>query len=290
MSSLLRALAWLLAVALVALPVVALVEGWIGAERWPLKTLRLQGHVERVDPAAVRAALLPYARQGFFAVRLADAQAAVAAVPWVERAEVHKRWPDVLEVRVVEHRPFARWGEDRLLSEEGELFPAANVKPPANLPLLDGPDARVADVVAMYNQSRELFAPAGFAVRSLALDARGSWSLTLSSGAQVVVGSREARLRLTRFAGLLPQLLSQKQLPLERADLRYTNGFALEWAKGPEARGQGSGNGNGVATAVTVDAFASPEGIPARPSRSCRAFATPGPWPLASGPSHQAYT
>ena len=230
MSGLLRALAWLLAVALVAVLVVALVNGWIGAERWPLKTLRLQGHVERVDPAAVRAALLPYARQGFFAVRLADAQDAVAALPWVERAEVHKRWPDVLEVRIVEHRPFARWGDDRLLSQDGELFPAAKVKPPANLPLLDGPDARVADVVAMYNESRELFAPTGFTVRSLELDARGSWSLTLSSGAEVEIGSREARLRLTRFAGLLPQLLSQKQQPLARADLRYTNGFALAWS------------------------------------------------------------
>jgi cell division protein FtsQ len=229
MSGLLRALAWLLAVALVALPVVALVNGWIGAERWPLKTLRLQGHVERVDPAAVRAVLVPYARQGFFAVRLDRAQAAVAALPWVEHAEVHKRWPDVLEVRIAEHRPFARWGGDRLLSEEGELFPAANTRPPSNLPVLDGPDARVADVVAMYNQSRDLFAPAGLAVRSLVLDARGSWSLTLSSGAEVVVGSREARLRLTRFAGLLPQLLSQKQQPLARADLRYTNGFALTW-------------------------------------------------------------
>lgn len=233
MSGLLRALAWLLAVALVALPVVALVNGWIGAGRWPLKTLRLQGHLERVDPSKVRAALLPYARQGFFAVRLDRAQAAVAAVPWVERAEVHKRWPDVLEVRILEHRPFARWGSDRLLSEEGELFPLAGVKPPPSLPLLAGPDARVADVVAMYNRSRELFAPAGFAVRSLELDARGSWSLTLSTGAEVEIGSREARLRLTRFAGLLPQLLSQKQLPLRRADLRYTNGFALTWGGGP---------------------------------------------------------
>jgi cell division protein FtsQ len=250
MSGLLRALAWLLAVALVALPVVALVNGWIGAERWPLKTLRLQGHVERVDPAAVRAALIPFARQGFFAVRLDRAQAAVAALPWVERAEVHKRWPDVLVVRIVEHRPFARWGGDRLLSEEGELFPAANVKPPVNLPSLDGPDARVADVVAMYNQSCELFAPAGLAVRSLRLDARGSWSLTLSSGAEVEIGSREARLRLTRFAALLPQLLSQKQLPLQRADLRYTNGFALSWGA-PGASGEAAGGERDIAAMTT---------------------------------------
>ena len=51
----------------------------------------------------------------------------------------------------------------------------------------------------------------------------------------MVVGSSEARLRLNRFARLLPQLLSQKQLPLLRADLRYTNGFALGWPS-PGAR------------------------------------------------------
>jgi len=43
-------------------------------------------------------------------------------------------------------------------------------------------------------------------------------------------------LRLTRFARLLPQLLSQKQLPLVRADLRYTNGFALSWPSPTAAR------------------------------------------------------
>ena len=34
----------------------------------------------------------------------------------------------------------------------------------------------------------------------------------------------------------MPQLLSQKQLPLVRADLRYTNGFALSWPSPTAAR------------------------------------------------------
>ncbi|HZV39292.1 MAG TPA: cell division protein FtsQ/DivIB, partial [Pseudoxanthomonas sp.] len=33
----------------------------------------------------------------------------------------------------------------------------------------------------------------------------------------------------SRFARLLPQLLARSVLPLQRADLRYTNGFALSW-------------------------------------------------------------
>lgn len=232
MSALIRILSWALALALVSLPVVALVNGWIGADRWPLRTLRIQGDLERVDAQRVRATVLPHARNGFFAVRLGDAQAAVAKLPWVEHAEVHKRWPDVLEVKIVEHRPFALWGKDRLLSEQGRIFPRGALVPPKGLPQLDGPDARVADVVSLYNQSREMFAAQPLQVRAMRLDARGSWSLRLSDGTEVVVGKNEARLRLQRFARLLPQLLAQKQQSLRRADLRYTNGFALVWTEG----------------------------------------------------------
>lgn len=232
----LRIAAWTLALALVVLPVVAVVNGWIGAQRWPLRTLRVEGKLVRVDPVRLQKTLLPFARRGFFAVRLDDAQAAVARLPWVDRAEVRKRWPDVLEVRVVEHRPFARWGESRLLSEDGRLFAAKGVAVPKSLPLLDGPPGREADVMALYGESRDLFAGAGLDVRALELDRRGSWSLRLSNGVDVLVGSREARSRMARFARLLPQVLAQRGGDaLRRADLRYTNGFALTWGDAPAA-------------------------------------------------------
>ncbi len=222
---------WMLALALVALPVVAVVNGWVGGDRWPLRTLRVNDGLERVDQARLREELLPYAQRGFFAVRLADARQAVERLPWVERADVRKRWPDVLEVVIVEHRPFARWGEDRLLSVQGRLFPVEGIELPAGLPLLHGPDARVQDVVGIYNESRELFAGTGHDVRSVVLDPRGSWTLHLANGTDVVVGSQEARLRLRRFARMLPQMLARNPLPLVRADLRYTNGFALTWGE-----------------------------------------------------------
>ncbi len=229
MSALLRIVSWALALALVALPVVALVSGWIGAERWPLRVLRINEDLRHVDVERLRDVVLPHAQRGFFAVRLDAAQRDVAALPWVEHAEVRKRWPDVVEVRVLEHRPFARWGEDRLLSQQGRLFPRAGIDVPAGLPQLHGPDARVPDVVALYNESSAMFDPSGYGVHSLRLDARGSWAMTLSNGTRVLVGNQEARLRLARFARLMPQLLAQKQSPLTLADLRYTNGFALTW-------------------------------------------------------------
>lgn len=229
MSALLRILAWLLAIALVALPVVAVVNGWIGADRWPLTKLRVHGEFKRVDGGQLRAALLPYAQRGFFAVDLQQAQDAVEKLPWVERADVRKRWPDVLEVSIVEHRPFARWGNDRLLSEHGHLFPLPKALQSIKLPQLGGPDSQVQEVVALYNESRQLFAPLGLQVESLVMDRRGSWTLLLGNGMEVVVGRADARPRLSRFVRVLPQILGNSAQTLQRADLRYTNGFALTW-------------------------------------------------------------
>ena len=241
MNAALRIVAWLLAIALVALPVVAVVNGWIGAERWPLTRLRVHGEFERVDPAQLRAVVLPYAKRGFFAVELQGAQDAVEKLPWVERAEVRKRWPDVLEVEVVEHTPFARWGADRLLSEQGRLFAIPKGLSLDALPQLDGPDSQVTEVVTLYNEAHELFAPLGLRVQGLAMDRRGSWSLALDNGTEVVIGRADARPRLERFVRMLPQVLARNAQPLQRADLRYTNGFALSWGE------PGAGSGKPVA-------------------------------------------
>lgn len=252
MNAALRILAWLLALALVALPVVAVVNGWIGAERWPLTKLRVHGEFQRVDPVQLRAVVLPYAQRGFFAVSLQQAQDAIEKLPWVERADVRKRWPDVMEISIVEHKPFARWGEDRLLSEHGRLFPIPKQLDGPALPQLGGPDSQVQEVVALYNESRQLFAPLGIEVRSLLMDRRGSWSLLLGNGTEVVIGRADARPRLARFVRMLPHLLSRQPSPLVRADLRYTNGFALVWGEKPGMGNRESGMGGATANAATA--------------------------------------
>jgi cell division protein FtsQ len=150
----------------------------------------------------------------------------------VESAQVRKQWPDVLEITLVEHKPFARWGKDRLLSEQGKLFATPQKLQDLALPDLDGPDTQTEEVVALYNDARALFAPAGVDVTRVSMDARGSWSLQLSNGTEVVVGRDDARSRLQRFVRVLPQLANQ-QSPIERADLRYTNGFTLSWGTPP---------------------------------------------------------
>ena len=69
----------------------------------------------------------------------------------------------------------------------------------------------------------------GLGVAIVRLSARGSWNLTLSDGREIEVGRGDPQLRLARFARLLPRIDSADPREMERADLRYTNGFALTW-------------------------------------------------------------
>lgn len=232
MSAVARLLVWLLALALIALPVAGVVEGWWGSAHWPLRSINLEGpRLQRVDRAQLQAAIRPLAQRGFFAVDLPAVQRAVRQVAWVESAEVRKQWPDVLEIRIREYRPVARWGQGRVLSERGHLFPAGTLRLPPDLPLLDGPEARVPEVVGLYNAARNQLAHAG-GVRGVAIDRRGSWTVTLRDGTEIVLGRSDPQARLDRFASFLPQLQAQDpQRRLARVDLRYTNGFALTWVK-----------------------------------------------------------
>jgi cell division protein FtsQ len=231
----LRLIAWLFALAVVLTPAIAVLNGWLAADRWPIERLLVHAPFAQVDDDAIRSAALPHLAAGFFAVDLDQVRLAVTALPWVESAEVRKHWPDVVEITVVEHLAYARWGRDRLVSPAGVLFAPEVLDAMDHLPQLDGPDSRLDEVLAMHRESVRLLARHGIEARSLRLSARGSWSLVLDDGARVVAGRGDPLPRLARFAVALPRLQAVEARALERADLRYANGFSLRWHGDPPA-------------------------------------------------------
>lgn len=227
-----RLLGWTFALLLLAMPVVAVLNGWVGGERWPIRTLALQAPLKLVEEPALRATIEPLAQGGFFAVDPAEVRAAVVALPWVDRVEVRKRWPDRLEVRLTELRPHARWGDGRLVAEDGRLFAAPAAGIGSALPHFRAADDRVADVIAFHREARPALLRIGSDIRELRLSARGGWTLVTVEGIELEIGRQDALPRLSRFVRLVPELRrASAGRVLARADLRYTNGFALTWAE-----------------------------------------------------------
>ena len=236
-----RLVAWCLAIALVALPIVGVLRGWFAASRWPVTQLMVQAEFKHVSADEIRAAVRPRLGKGFFALDLDAVQKAVAALPWVESAEARKRWPDTLQLRIYERQPFARWNDKQLISRQGLVFDAPGANDTSALPDLRGPDARLAEVVSFYAETQKAFAGTHLQINGVALTERGSWSVSTANGAQIVIGDRDqAGRRLRRFLDVYPQLIADHADGFAYADLRYTNGFAVRWPQAAAANAGGS--------------------------------------------------
>jgi cell division protein FtsQ len=204
-----------------------------------LKTIVVEGSLERVQSHEIVSALQGRLSGTFFTADLEAVRALFEGIPWVRRAELRRRWPDRLEVRIEEQVALARWGQRRetqLVNAQGELFRGQT---DASLPVLAGPAGTEGEVARRYAAFRDLLAPLGLEPRQVLLSSRLAWQLKLSNGLTIQLGrdSDKDRVeeRLARFASAFPQTLAKARQRLEYVDLRYPNGFALRVTETPGA-------------------------------------------------------
>lgn len=237
-----KLLAWGIALTLVALPIVGVLNGWFASERWPVDRLAVRAEFNHVSAEQIRAAAQPLLGKGFFAIDLDQIRAAVARLPWVERVEARKQWPDAVDLVVYEQQPYAHWGAERLISRQGKIFSVAGAEGVQGLPRLSGPDERVADVLQFYADNLKEFSGSGLAIAGVVLSPRGGWKIELASGAVVEIGREDTRRRVQRFLDVWPRLAGSKPTPPAYVDLRYENGFVVRWTpaaaeSGPASQG-----------------------------------------------------
>jgi cell division protein FtsQ len=201
----------------------------------PVRNLVVEGAFQRVTPIQVEAALAAALAEGFLSVDLGVLRERVEALDWVDRANVGRRWPDTLIVRVTEHQAAARWGESGLLNVRGELFTEQSQHTFPELPSLAGPRGSEHDVARRYLAVRGKLAEADLALERLELDERGAWRLVLGGGQEIRLGRRDIDERLFRFFDVVAPTLAADLARVEYVDLRYTNGFAVGWRDGSPA-------------------------------------------------------
>ena len=219
-----------------ALLLVAIAVMWLA--RQPLFSVRaivVDGDVSRNSVSTIRANAAPRLAGNFLTMDLGAVRRAFESVPWVRHAVVRRVWPNRLRVMLEEHRPVALWGSDtgsdKLVNSFGEVFEAnlGDVEDD-DLPRLVGPDGSSAHVLAMLGRIDTVLAPLGARVETLALSSRGSWRATLDSRAILELGrgsDDDVVARSARFVATLGKVTDRFQRPLEYADLRHQDGYAV---------------------------------------------------------------
>ncbi|HPP46617.1 MAG TPA: cell division protein FtsQ/DivIB, partial [Accumulibacter sp.] len=211
-----------------------------GAPRWrlfPVNEVRVLDELHEVRREEIEQTLATLLRGNFVTVNIDALRQALEQLPWVRRAEVWRRWPSRVEIRIEEQRAAAYWGngKDRLVNSYGEVF-AATLPRETTLPKLGGPAGTSADVLLRHEEFSKILQPIGHRPVQVALSPRLAWMLKLEDGLLIELGREQAkapvRTRLQRFVDHYPAVSNRPNGPPLVVDMRYPNGFALRFPPG----------------------------------------------------------
>ena len=217
---------------LALLAVFATYEGSVRVLDSDIQAIEISGPFQRVTALQIEEAISNELDAGFLGADLLRIQALVRDLPWIDQARVARRWPNRIAISVSEQVPAAIWGERGLLNVRGELFVTHARHVPAELPKLSGPDERAGDVARRYLDVRERLIPVGLDLRSIDLDARGAWRMTLSNGIEVRLGRRDVDQRTDLFIDVVADVITSRAKDIDYVDMRYSNGFTIGWVNG----------------------------------------------------------
>lgn len=213
--------------------------GIVARDRWPIRWLEINGNFQRVSAEQLRAGLTPLISSSFFTINLKELRDATARISWVADVHVQKRWPDTVVVNVKEFTPFAHWNRGSLISSRGEAFSVPEADTIQGLPWLRGPENQLVQVLENWSMFNDELAREGLEIEHLSLDRRGAWSMVLTNGTTVHLGRKTTFERLQRLMDSWAALLNDRVAPPRDVDLRYSNGFAVDW---PDKSTQLAGN------------------------------------------------
>lgn len=198
----------------------------------------ITGDTTHSNVASLESALSGQMQGNFFTQDLGAVRRALETAPWVRRAAIQREFPNRLHVELSEYVPVARWGESgtQMVDAAGAVFPTGVADPDAaeeKLPLLDGPDGRAPEMLALYDALEPIAQRMDSRIAELELQPRGHWRLQLASGGEVELGQGDPQRLSTRFAdfaatvGDVAARHGRTAADVESADLRYASGYSL---------------------------------------------------------------
>jgi cell division protein FtsQ len=198
-------------------------------DSFAVRRLSFEGEFRQVDQQALTAAVMDSVRGNFFLLDLDAIRERARRVPWVYEVTVQRRWPDGVHIRFTEQQLVARWGKSGWVNAQGDYVDLQGRAGPDGLPLLAGPDGLQARVLEHYRKLNVILAPVSLQLTALTLTDRHSWNIVLHNGLVLTLGREEPEPKVERFARVYPRALAAQAASVKRVDLRYTNGFSVEW-------------------------------------------------------------
>lgn len=202
-------------------------------ENMPISQIDIQGKLEYIKDTDIRKIIDKYTHTNLYLLDAEALETELELQPWIRSVSLRKVWPAQLIVNVEEQHPVAFWGSDRLMNQYGDLFTAELSSMRGILPLLYSPENKGREMGERYIQVRDWLKGLSLEIAELTEDENGTWRIKIKDGPEVIVGNDDQQRRIQRFKVGVQKALANQLSKIRRVDLRYTNGFAVEWKQTP---------------------------------------------------------
>lgn len=227
---------WFVGLASVAVYVAITGTGVLFDQVLPIRSIEVTGQFQGLKIASLEKAVAGYVSAGFFGADVNAIKHAAEQLPWASSVSVRRVWPDRIQLEVTEQQAIARWGDDTVINDAGELFHPGPDNLPADLAQLRGPEGTHTLLLSHFMGLQPVLAARGLAVTSLAYNRRRAIEIGLNNGVRLLIGRvrdvQESIALINRFAIAWDYALVNRAENISSVDLRYTNGFSVQWKDG----------------------------------------------------------
>lgn len=194
-----------------------------------VRVVNVTGELRYLDRNQLQNVVYQAIDGSFFSLDLRKIRRELAQMPWINSVRIRRNWPDRLTVEVVEHRPFAFWNDDGLLSDQGQIFHPESLPKLPEMVKVRAEDRDAPMVFGTLQRITQQLAEVGLSLDELRLDPRHAWLLRMRDGLELSLGRRDPLDRLDRFVQIYPAFQVGAGARMKQMDLRYGNGFAVVW-------------------------------------------------------------
>jgi cell division protein FtsQ len=203
---------------------------WPKQNNFPVEKIKIVANYEHITPKALQGVVSSYVQNGFFDLDMIGLQHKLRQMPWVYAVSVQRKWPNTIEINVVEQDAKARWKDISLLNSYGQLFYPDNGVLPSNLPILFGPDTEAQRIFQDYQIMQKTLTDLKFKILRLDLVVPNSWHITFDNGLNLYLNDESYLEQLQNFVKVYPKIARTKPNGKIRVvDLRYSHGMAVKW-------------------------------------------------------------
>ena len=230
----------------VTITVVLLMTGVVLADqlfrpgRFTIERIHIHGNSARVDAQTVERTAWLALIGNYFTADLEAIESALVRLPGVYQAAVRRHWPDTLEISITEAGAIALWYATDGSALESRDY--VNLPPDSNItlqPVLRSPTADRHTVIDAFLDLVSSLALLDLEVKKLSIDEAGDWVVVLQSASlqipvelEIVVGRGNPVRKVDQFVAVFDSVLQDRLPDIERVDMRYDSGFAVQWRAG----------------------------------------------------------